>query len=248
MTTSKIIAIAFLIGLFSCTNNKTEKPKSETNTFAIDTNQANKSVAQRISDTIKKLIVDDYPVTNEMFSKQSVDNYSTYRKISGLTQSLDKAWFSNDTLNQILVFELYTDYHRLATYHFYNRDIPKDLIKQLELHTKDGEIAPEKQKLKDFQGFLNQATKINSIYFITNKGLKLGDKKQKAIDLFGAADKQTISDGFEELEWKFVGDNLYDGKENLKGKPLAQDSWGYQVTMFFKDNKLVGQILHNDIP
>lgn len=42
------MAIAFLIGLLSCTNNKAEKPKSDTNTFAIDTNQADKSVVQAL--------------------------------------------------------------------------------------------------------------------------------------------------------------------------------------------------------
>ena len=248
MATVKTISVAFLIGFCSCTNNETEDSKNNTKIPVSDTNQVEKSVTQNVPDTIKRLVVDDYPVTNEMFAQQRVDNSSTFRKVSGLTQSLDKVWFGNDTLKQALVFELYTDYHRLATFSFYTNSFPPDLIKQIELHTQDGEVVSEKQKQKDFQGFLNQTVRINSTYFISDKGFKLGDNKQKAIKLYGTPDEQTLNNGFEKLAWIFTGDNLYDGKENLKGKALAQDSYGHHITMFFKGNKLVGQILYNDIP
>ena len=248
MATIKSISVALIIWFSSCTSNETEHSNSNTKLPVSDTNQVEKSVTHNISDTIKRLVVDDYPVTNEMFAQQRVDNSSTFRKVSGLTESLDKVWFGNDTLKQTLVFELYTDYHRLATFNFYNNSFPPDLIKQIELNTQDGEVVSEKQKQKDFQGFLNQTVKINSTYFVSDKGFKLGDNIQKAIKLYGTPDEQTLNNGFEKLVWKFTGDNLYDGKENLKGKALAQDSYGHQITMFFKGNKLVGQILYNDIP
>ncbi len=106
----------------------------------------------------------------------------------------------------------------------------------------------EKQKLKDFNGFLKQTTKINSSNFITDKGFRLGDTRQKAIDFYGKPDKQTSNVGVEKLEWEFVGDTVYDGKTDLKGKPLAEESFGHQIVMYYKDGKLIGQILHNDIP
>jgi hypothetical protein len=43
-----------------------------------------------------------------------------------------------------------------------------------------------------------------------------------------------VKDGVEILEWSFVGDQLYNGKDDLKGKPLAEDSYGHQVNMHFK--------------
>lgn len=237
-----------LFAVCSCANNNTERSLDIAKSVVVDSNQVDKDPTQNIFDTINRMVVDDYPVTNEMFAAQKVDNSSTFRKVSGSTQSLDKVWFRNDTLNEILVFELYTDYHRLATFHFYNHHIPSDLIEQIELHSKDGDVVKEKQKQNDFPGFTNQAVKINSTYFISAKGFKLGDIKQKAIKLYGTPDEQTVSNGFEKLVWTFTGDNVYDGKQNLKGKPLAEYSFGHQVTMFFKDNKLVGQILYNDIP
>lgn len=200
-----------------------------------------------ISETIKRFVVDDYPVPNYMLADKTSNN-SSYKRQSGQIFSYNKAWFSNDTLKQTLVFELYTDYHRMVTYHFYSNDIPTDLINRMELHIDGGELASEKQKLKDFSGFLKQTTKINSSYFTTSKGFKLSNTKQIVIDIYGKPDKQSINVGVEKLEWEFIGDTFYDGKTDLKGKPLAKDSFGHQVVMYFKNGRLIGQILHNDIP
>ena len=204
--------------------------------------------AINISDSIKRFVVDDYPVTFEMIKKQNVDNYSSYSKTSGKTKSIDKVWFSNNTLKQTLIFELYTDGHRLVTYHFNNNDIPLDVIERIELHNFDGKLANKQQELIDFKGFLSQSALIDRKYFITNKGLKLGDHKYKALEIYGPPDKKTVHNGVEKLDWHFVGDFVYDGKVNLKGRPLAKDNYGHQAYLFFKKEKLIGQILHNDIP
>ncbi|MBP8994803.1 MAG: hypothetical protein KBG30_13485 [Bacteroidales bacterium] len=241
MTTLQTLTFILTLGLFSC-NGKTENSATKNENVLSDI-----QVVVSIPDTIKKFVVDDYPVTNEMLADKTSSN-SSYKKQSGQTFSYDKAWFSNDTLKQTLVFELYTDYHRLVTYHFLDNDIPTDLINRMELHIDGGELASDKQKLKDFSGFLKQTTKINSSYFITDKGLRLGDTKQKAVETYGNPDKQTITDGIEKLEWLFIGDTSYDGKTDLKGKPLADNSFGHQILMYFRNGKLIGQILHNDIP
>jgi hypothetical protein len=252
MTTLQTLTIVFLFGLLSCNNSRTETTvKSEnvkTDSASIETviKSEHQSIVG-ISDTIKRFLVDDYPITNTMLAYKTSNN-SSYKKQSGQTYSYDKVWFSNDTLKQTLVFELYTDYHRMVTYHFYNNDIPTDLINRMELHIDGGELASENQKLKDFNGFLNQTTKINSTFFITDKGFRLGDTKQNAINKYGKPDKQSTSNGIEKLEWKFIGDMNYADKTDLNGKPLAKDSFGHQVVMYFKNGKLIGQILHNDIP
>ena len=252
MTTLQTLTIAISLGLLSCNNNRTETTVKKENVTvdSSSTDSVLKSQQQTafiISDTTKRLVVDDYPVSNAMLSDKTSNN-SSYKKQSGQTYSYDKAWFSNDTLKQTLVFELYTEYHRMVTYHFYSKDIPSDLINRMELHIDGGELASEKQKLKDFDGFLKQTTKINSTYFTTDKGFRLGDTKQKAIDTYGNPDKKSISNGIEKFEWSFIGDTFYDGKADLKGKPLAKDSFGHQIVMYFRNGKLIGQILHNDIP
>jgi len=170
-----------------------------------------------------------------------------FRK-SGEISDGEGAWFSNDTLKQTLVFVLYTDYHRMVTYHFLNSDIPAGIINRIELHTSDGELASDKLKQKYFKGFLTQTTKIGRYYFKTSKGFKLGDSKEKAIKVYGKADKTKIENGIEKYEWDLIGDAFYDGKTKLKGNILAENSFGHQTTMFFRNNKLIGLIFHNDIP
>ena len=189
--------------------------------------------------------VDDYPVTNEMF-RVSKTNSNNYTAQSGNTISNDKVWFCNDTLNQILVFELYTDYYILATYHFYKNDIPMDLLKSIELLTERREIADEKQKLKDINGFLMQAKRISKTFFITKKGIELGNTKQEAIKIYGETTKKSTVELTEKLEWEFVGDSMPNHQETLKGKALAKNSWGHKIQMYFKDGKLIGQVLMND--
>jgi len=250
MTTLQTFTILISFGLLSC-NNRTETTtknkdmafNSSTSDSVLKTQQHSTSV---FLDSIKTFEVDDYPVTNKMFQDKRSNN-SNFNLKSGQTISFDKVWFSNDTLNQTLVFELYTDYHRILTYHFYNNEIQYSLINRMELINGE-ELASEKQKLKDFNGFLKQSTKINSSYFVTNKGFKLGDTKQKAIDIYGIPDNQITENGVEKLEWLFVGDSFYDSKTDLKGKPLADNSFGHQITMYFRNEKLIGQILFNQIP
>lgn len=111
------MTIIISFGLLSC-NNRTETTiKNELVKFdfvTIDTILKPKQInVVSISDTIKRFVVDDYPVTNEMLIDKTSNN-SSYKKQSGQTYSYDKAWFGNDTLKQTLVFELYTDYHRMV--------------------------------------------------------------------------------------------------------------------------------------
>jgi hypothetical protein len=202
-------------------------------------------------DTLNKIITDDYPVTNNMF----VGNYQ--QRESGEITSLDKAWFTNDTLKQTLVFELYTDYHRLNIFHFYNLDIPEELINNMELHVATGKfknifnIATIEQKQKYFRGFLDSSKSIYKSYFITTKGFKLGDYKVKALSIYGQPDSCRTSNGIEKCKWKFEGDYIESEENHSKmqtKRPFAENSFGFEVTMFFKADKLIAMILSNDIP
>lgn len=252
MKTFSTLALVISFGILSCINNKTDTNvkddiKTGDHPSIYSTLKTQQQTTFVISDNIKKFDVDDYPVSNAMLVNK-INNYPSHKKQSGQTYSYDKIWFTNDTIKQTLVFDLYTDGHLMLTYHFYSNDIPTDLINKMELYIDGGERASEKQKLKDFDGFLNQTTKITSTYFITKKGFRLGDTKQKAIDTYGNPDKISISNGIEKLEWDFIGDLLYDEQTDLKGKPIANDSFGHKIVMYFKNGKLFGQILYNDIP
>jgi hypothetical protein len=257
MKTLKALTIFISFGILSCnsgTENSVNNDPEKADNFLSDTS---KSVNQMsVSDTLKMLLVDDYPVTNEMLADKTSNN-SSYKKKSGEVFSSDKAWFTNDTLKQTLVFELYTDYHRLYIYHFTNADIPTDLIRQMQLYVSKSkfdnvfETATFKQKQTYFSGFINSAIKINRQYFTTKKGFKLGDKKEKAIGIYGNPDKSSISENLEKCEWKFEGDYLESEETRPKmktNKPFAKDSFGYSVTMYFRNNSLIAMIIGNDIP
>lgn len=242
-----VLLFPLFITLFSCNNSATkDETPEEKRDSSSPTVTAPTDSSKAFGDSITKLIVDDYPVTNKMLDCNGPDGTCELRYNSLL--SLDKIWFSNNTLKQTLVFELYTDYHRLITFHFSNTDIPAGLIKRMLLATPDREEASDKQKMQNFSGLLPLAQKISSEYFTSVKGFKIGDPKEKATQVYGKPDITKAADGVEEYEWDFTGDILYDGKTDLKGKPLAKDNYGHQVIMFFRDNKLIGMVLHNDIP
>jgi hypothetical protein len=199
------------------------------------------------ADSIKKFTIDNYPVPDEMFGR---DVKQDGREIwSAEIYSSDKIWFSNASLKQALVFEIYTDNFRNIMFNFYTNDTPKALIQFMELHREGGELASNTQKIKNFKGLLKAATGIDKKYFTSIKGLELGDEKNKILKIYGKPDStNTVEDGIEKCEWDFAGDYVYEGNSDLKGKRLAKNSYGNETILFFKNNKLNAVIIHNEIP
>lgn len=109
----------------------------------------------------------------------------------------------------------------------------------------DNDIADLELKRKLFSKVFLKYNQVDSSYFKSNKGFKLGDLRSKAIAEYGQPNLVKYNDGIEMLNWTFIGDMFYDGKQDLKGKPLAKDSYGHQVRMYFKNEKLIGVFLHN---
>lgn len=165
---------------------------------------------------------------------------------SGNIVSLDKVWYRNDSLQEVLVFELYTDYYRNIIFHFKMNDIPKELLKIIELNNTDGDTVNQLLKQKFFAGFIKSAKKITHKFFRSNKGFRLGDSKTEALTLYGKPDKTSRTGNVDKYEWDFVGDAFYDPKKDA-GKKVAF-GYGHQTIMFFREEKLIALILHNDIP
>lgn len=191
-------------------------------------------------------VPDDYPVTNEMLK-----NCQTKSDIDGIF-SFDKAWFKNQELGEVLIFELYTDYHRLAIYHCKSNFLFSDLIKQVELHRKIGtstfDLADEEKKQKVFNKFFDNSKEIDKSYFKTKQGIILGISKSDAIKKYGNPHTNTIINSIDVLKWDFQGSYaIAETGEKPNGK-VAKDSFGFHVVMYFKSDKLVAMILKNDIP
>jgi len=198
---------------------------------------------------IKKFIVDDFPVTDKMFAREmKIKDSDAGIRNSGMVESSDKAWFTNDSLHQTLVFDLYTDYMRMGIFLFDNNNIPRELITIMELNTSDGSLASDKQKEKSLKGFIRQARRVRSKYFSSDKGIKLGIEKAAVIKAYGRPDRTSRTAALETLDWDFIGDEDLSEKGTPKGQRVAADSFGHQITAFFQNGKLIGLILHNDIP
>jgi hypothetical protein len=192
--------------------------------------------------------------------KDKTSNNSTYLKQVGEVYSLEKAWFTNDILNQTLVFQLYTDYHRMEIYHFMNSDLPQSIVEKIELNTAENKPnyifhgATFEQKINAFSGFIKLSEKIDEKYFKTQNGIKLGADKAELLKLYDIPDSTLTEQNFEVLKWTFTGDYNLTGDfsstetKDLKKKTVAKDSFGLIITAYFKDNKLVAHIIENDIP
>ncbi|MCX6316102.1 MAG: hypothetical protein NTW29_02340 [Bacteroidetes bacterium] len=237
------LTFVLLIGLYSCTGQAGKTPNTDSTSI---TTIKTDTQAHPKKGWVDTLITDEYPVTIDMLDAQK--GTGSYTKKSGTLVSSDKAWFRNDRLGQTLVIELYTDHFRVASYHFLNQDIPSYIIERMELQNNAGEMASVAEKKRYFKGFIAQGVPTDASYFRTNKWMLLGDTLPKAIKLYGEPDKRSSKGGIDQLEWNFVGDKLYDGKSDLKGKPVVKDNFGHQVVLFFRKGKLIAQVLINDIP
>jgi hypothetical protein len=258
----KLKVILLLALIFWSPNQAQDSVNSQTNISMLKNKNStltryNKEIVS--NDSLRFLTVDDFPVTDKMF-RNLYDHNNFFEMRSGKIISMDKAWFTNDTLEQTLVFELYTDFFRMDTYLFKNSDIPPGIIKRMELYvTKDScetcfDLVDYKQKAPFFKGFIKKSKRISKKFFISNKGFKISDLKENTLKIYGQPDHDEINDGIECCEWDFYGDDQlkYDSTNNkniyLNGKPVAKDSFGNIILMYYRNNKLIGYIISNIIP
>lgn len=172
--------------------------------------------------------VDDYQITNNRFRKAQQPERPVFK--------FDAAYFCNN--NEVIAYKLYTDYFRAGIFHFYNDAVPEILLKELQLN----------KPLGKGQTVVPKMNELHTDYFVSKKGFRLGDSKEKAVDIYKTPDIEETKDGIEHLKWTFIGDEVYDGSQDLKGRPVAYQSYGHTVHMYFKNNKMVGHYLINDAP
>lgn len=187
------------------------------------------------TDSLPVIAADDYPVTDMMFKESRLDNG-------------DRVWFFNDSLQQTLAFELYTDYHRLIIWDFLQQDVPEELLLQMGLYKGDREITDVAEMRTMVSDFTRAGIHIDPVYFTSNKGFRIGDNKEHAEKVLGPPDTIRSGKDTEILEWNFTGDMMANEYNDIKRKPLVKNSFGHQVTMFFRKDSLVAIRIYNDIP
>ena len=72
--------------------------------------------------------------------------------------------------------------------------------------------------------------------------------KHDALKRFGRPDYDTLVKDIEILEWDYAGDILFQEKKLAPKGRIAKNSFGYHLSMLFRENKLAALILENDIP
>ncbi|MEM7373120.1 MAG: hypothetical protein AAF587_31140 [Bacteroidota bacterium] len=194
-----------------------------------------------IEKSARSLIVDDYPFTEAELK----DGYQPLKTNDCI--SYDNAWFYNDSLEQVILVNLYTDFHKMGIYHFSTQDIPPALLSQLPLHQPNGEWASEQTKQDNLPQMIQQGQALPASFFTSNNGFRIGTHQMEAIHQYGSPHQQSKLGEFELLVWTYQGDFMAPYTE-VHTYPMAQNSFGHQVHMFFKEELLVGMILINDAP
>ena len=184
---------------------------------------------------------DVYPITKNMLGE--VVNKNLNEEV----QTYDQAWFKNDSLNQSIVIELATDYHWYFAWHFYSSELPKPIMNEIEIFKKDESEISDSIKGIYIHSRIDSSKNIDAKYFISKSGHKLGENKSYSLGAYGEPDSTSTEGENEILIWNFSADPKYfDTKKTLS--KYAIDSFGYSITMIYKNDKLIGRIVFDNIP
>jgi len=189
---------------------------------------------------VKPFFADNYPVTDKMFGKPTANRPVTTAHL----RSENTAWFTNDSLKQTLMFILFSDNSRIVTACFDNDNAPTEVFSKSDFSDKDNYPASREDRLLYFKEFFGSAKKIDSKFFTSNMGFRIGDLKSKAIKQYGKPDSIKMVEGFEKYYWNPEGAQIT--KQNVPEKDLLLiDEKKQFITMYFKNNKLATMILAN---
>jgi hypothetical protein len=201
-----IILIACLIISFnSCKKNSNNKVEINAKKINLEINKT-------------KHILDDYPVTENMFYN------TTSTEIGKVTSRAN--WFSNDQLTETLIFELYTDNHRMFTYHFLNKEVGRELKNLIHFDFEGQEVKQENEIENHYNDFIKTSKKIDQKCFTSLKGQKLGDSKEKILKQLGSPIEKETLNTIEKYTW---------------GIPTNK------TEMYLKKNKLIAIIIYRDL-
>jgi len=166
----------------------------------------------------------------------------------------DIAWFVNEVGDQALVIMLYTDYHRLYSWHFNPKDMPEIIFNSIGLPARKSKnsrewipLTPE-EKTACLKHFLDIADRIPSRYFITNKGFNLGMPPQKFMNYYGNPTSAETTPEGKLLSWDFTADPSIPSVKTKENQAYMENSFGYHLKILFNNEKATAIIMLSDIP
>ena len=197
------------------------------------------------NDTINKIKTDNFNISDEIIKKNIKREFEKIDFLDGIC-------FSNNAKSELLIIEFGTDYFRNKIVLVNKNNLPNKLLKLIPLYSKKENTSipsNEKDKKLFLDSFIPENI-LNIDYFESTKKIKLGINKDYAIKIYGNPDIIEQENEYKILKWVFIGDIVAKINKTIPriDKPLALNSFGYKVTMFFKNDKLIGMVLINEMP
>jgi hypothetical protein len=183
---------------------------------------------------------DGFPITPRMLSEARYDPVAPY--------DFDGRWFHATGTDQVLAIEEHTDHHHLKVFLFHKGKAPAALVAELPFQVPTGERMPADSLRRNWDRLFRPVNELNSAQLTSRKGFTFGTPERALVDAYGAPDSLWKDGPYTVRDWHFVGDGAYDGRVELKGRPLAEGSFGHDVRLWTRSGKLVAYRLHNAIP
>jgi hypothetical protein len=178
----------------------------------------------------------DYPITDEMLK-----NAYTINQPGDRIYFLPTAIFKDNKSQQVILIDLYTDWHRHTISHFYVKDIPDEVIQRYQDFVKLNNIDIDvRKKIKDS---IKSATIIEGKYFTTKKNFRLGMSSKEAISIYGEPTKKIENNKGVKLIWDYystVYGKLDRGVEigvDISEELFDKVAYGFWLEITFRDDK-----------
>lgn len=188
------------------------------------------------------IATDGFAITPRMLAEARYDAEAPY--------AFDGRWFNADGTDQVLAIEEHTDHHHLKVFLFRKGKAPDALIAELPFlgQGPTGQRMLADSVRRHWDRLLRPLNELRPAQLTSRKGFTFGTPERAVIEAYGAPDS-TWNDGpYTVRDWHFTGDGAYDGRTDLRGRPLAEGSFGHDVRLWTRGGRLVAYRLHNAIP
>lgn len=208
-----------------------------------------------VPDSIPRIEMDEMLIQDSWFIKKKRQDSSSggFFTTYGNLVAVDNVWFQASNGNQFMVFSLYTDYHRVNQILGYTDMINDNILDAIEVYWKPQNIkdydslATRDTKRNSFNSLLSKGFKVSLSLCRTRQGIVLGMNTKNVFRIYGEPDSTFYSNKETKCFWGFESD-IFQQKPYHTKKPLATNSYGYEIEAFFRKNKLTGLILWHMIP
>ena len=181
----------------------------------------------------------DYPITDEM-----IKNAYTINQPGDRIYFLPTAIFKDNESQQVILIDLYGNLHRHTISHFYEKDIPDEVIKRYRDFVKLNNINIDvTKKIKDS---IENATMIEERYLTTKMNFRLGMSSKEAISIYGVPTKKIENQNVTKLIWdyyKTIYGKIDPGPGGVKiGEDISEElfnkvAYGFWMEITFRDDK-----------